>query len=109
MTVRLSSHYEHPSEAQPVPPKKGSMADRRISSAACVTLDLPPSCIEICPASPDYFLVGTYELQHEPESAVHLEESSSGDADEAAERAASGRSQARHGSLIVFRLVGQSM
>jgi hypothetical protein len=28
-----------------------------------VELDLPPSCIEVCPEYPNYFLVGTYHLE----------------------------------------------
>jgi diphthamide biosynthesis protein 7 len=67
-------------------------------------LDLPPSCVEFCPAFPSYFLVGTYSLQ--TESA----ESNTADADEDAEEndgqpSQPKQPQSRNGSIIAFQLV----
>ncbi|KAK7745994.1 hypothetical protein SLS53_002715 [Cytospora paraplurivora] len=59
-------------------------------------LDLPPSCVEFCPAHPSYFLVGTYNLQKE--------ENDDNDEQGEAEEAAGKRSQTRTGSIIVFQL-----
>ena len=39
--------------------------DGVINSLKSIGLELPPSCIEFCPAHPDYFVVGTYNLQKE--------------------------------------------
>jgi hypothetical protein len=40
-----------------------------IKSLASTVLDLPPSCLEFSPLHPDYFVVGTYNLESgEPES-----------------------------------------
>ncbi|KAI1863669.1 hypothetical protein JX265_008886 [Neoarthrinium moseri] len=63
-------------------------------------LELPPSCIEFCPAHPSYFVVGTYNLQKE-------------EADAARDGAAQGEQptnqpQTRTGSLVVFRLEGST-
>jgi diphthamide biosynthesis protein 7 len=67
-------------------------------------LDLPPSCVEFCPAFPSYFLVGTYSLQ--TESA----ELNTADADEDAEEEDGQpkqpkQPQSRNGSIIAFQLV----
>ncbi|EFX00763.1 hypothetical protein CMQ_1844 [Grosmannia clavigera kw1407] len=59
-----------------------------VSSIETLTLDLPPSCIEFCPAHPDYFLVGTYDLEQDEKRA-------SGD---------SSRPQNRNGSVLIFQL-----
>jgi diphthine methyl ester acylhydrolase len=37
-----------------------SMPD--LQSTTTVFLDSPPSCLEFCPADPDFFVVGTYLL-----------------------------------------------
>jgi diphthamide biosynthesis protein 7 len=73
-------------------------------------LDLPPSCVEFCPAFPTYFLVGTYSLQ--PDNAA----SSAGDAtagpapDADSDTEGDGQQtqpkqpQSRNGSIIAFKL-----
>lgn len=66
---------------------------REIASLRSLHLDLPPSCIEFCPAHPDYLVVGTYNLQKE-ESAV---------AEEPTQETVK-KPQSRNGSLVVFRL-----
>lgn len=57
-----------------------------------VTLHLPPSCVQLCPAHPDYFVVGTYSL--EQSDTVQGEGQTS---------------QSRNGSLVVFKLDGKNM
>lgn len=69
-----------------------------ISSVQSMILDLPPSCIEFCPAHPSYFVVGTYYLEKEEEAAQ-----GNGDAQDQP-AAEAWKPQSRNGSLIVFRL-----
>jgi len=82
------------------------------------TLDLPPSCIEFVPRSRDklpcfrtgeYFVVGTYHLQNEAESAItpdvgtkasHQPEGSVATPQSYLEA----KPQARNGSLNLFKL-----
>lgn len=35
------------------------------------TLDLPPSCIEFVPGNPEFFVVGTYNLQKDVDTGSH--------------------------------------
>ncbi|KAI1458544.1 WD40-repeat-containing domain protein [Annulohypoxylon moriforme] len=71
---------------------------RSIPPLKSLTLDLPPSCIEFCPGHPEYFVVGTYNLQRGSEDP--------GTAAEAGEeqQQASKSVQTRDGSLVLFRL-----
>ncbi|KAI1130166.1 hypothetical protein F5Y10DRAFT_276290 [Nemania abortiva] len=74
--------------------------EREIASSRCLNLDLPPSCIEFCPAHPDHFIIGTYNLQkEEPETVSHDDISDNEDSHETVKK-----SQSRNGSLVVFRL-----
>lgn len=66
-----------------------------ISSFQSLQLDLPPSCVEFCPAFPSFFVVGTYNLQK--------------DEDGEGEHGAGFKTQNRNGSLIVFRVDGQEL
>ncbi|XXH01123.1 pre-rRNA processing [Hypoxylon texense] len=71
---------------------------RSIIPLRSLTLDLPPSCIEFCPAHPDFFIVGTYNLQKEEEESaveVPLEDE---------EQQQTKHVQTRNGSLVVFQL-----
>ncbi|KAK9772737.1 hypothetical protein AB5N19_14253 [Seiridium cardinale] len=72
------------------------MADegRLIKSMLTLRLDLPPSCIEFCPAYPDYFVVGTYDLQKESTAQANENQDT-----------IIQQPQTRNGSLILFRLV----
>jgi diphthine methyl ester acylhydrolase len=74
-------------------------------------LDLPPSCVEFCPAFPSYFLVGTYSLQ--TESAGQNSTSADTDADSDAEGdgqpPAPKQPQSRNGSIIAFQLSDGAM
>ncbi|KAI1773735.1 hypothetical protein F4818DRAFT_99963 [Hypoxylon cercidicola] len=71
---------------------------RSIAPLRSLGLDLPPSCIEFCPAHPDYFVVGTYNLQKEEEftDEVPIE-------DEEQQRTTK-QVQTRNGSIVVFQL-----
>lgn len=77
-------------------------------------LALPPSCIEFCPAHPDYFLVGTYNLQEGGKdytgtgNVTSGEEKSPGSAEVKEEsddeqQSMPAKEQSRNGSLILFR------
>jgi diphthine methyl ester acylhydrolase len=70
-------------------------------SSRSLTLDLPPSCIEFCPAHPDHFIVGTYNLQTEEPAAADGGEIANSESshDEKVKKL-----QSRNGSLVVFRL-----
>ncbi|CAJ2508743.1 Uu.00g137690.m01.CDS01 [Anthostomella pinea] len=82
--------------------------DRENSSIAplrSLTLELPPSCIEFCPAHPEYFVVGTYNLQKEEPTETNISESSG---DDDGEQQTSNKPQSRNGSLVVYRLTEKS-
>jgi diphthamide biosynthesis protein 7 len=66
-------------------------------------LDLPPSCVEFCPAFPSYFLVGTYSLQ--TESAESKTANTDQDAEEDGQPSQPKQPQSRNGSIIAFQLV----
>ncbi|KAI0542420.1 WD40-repeat-containing domain protein [Xylaria digitata] len=73
--------------------------DWSIASSRSFVLDLPPSCIEFCPAHPNHFVVGTYNLQKDEPTAVDRAGISDEDGHETIKKP-----QSRNGSLIVFRL-----
>lgn len=74
--------------------------EQNIASLQSLVLDLPPSCIEFCPAHPDYFVIGTYNLQkEEPEEDQNSNASVEAGGDEIIKKP-----QSRNGSLVVFRL-----
>ncbi|KAI1428936.1 hypothetical protein F5Y12DRAFT_583329 [Xylaria sp. FL1777] len=74
--------------------------DRQIASLRHLILDLPPSCIEFCPAHPDHFVVGTYNLEKEEPTNVDEE----GSHDDEDNHQIVKIPQTRNGSLAVFRL-----
>ncbi|KAI1117782.1 WD40-repeat-containing domain protein [Nemania sp. NC0429] len=76
------------------------LKDREIASSQSLVLDLPPSCIEFCPAHPDHFVVGTYNLQKEDPTAAESGEISDGEGNYETVK----KPQSRDGSLVVFRL-----
>ncbi|KAI5854086.1 hypothetical protein GGS23DRAFT_608320 [Durotheca rogersii] len=78
---------------------------RSLTSLRSLTLDLPPSCIEFCPAHADYFIVGTYNLEN-PETPDAAAPPAPGDDEEPPRKEK--RIQARNGSLVVFRLTGSA-
>ena len=71
-------------------------AAKPIASKVALTLDLPPSCIQFCPAHIRYFVVGTYNLQKEDEVEPAAAET------ETVLR----KPQSRNGSLVVFKTDG---
>ncbi|TGJ84000.1 hypothetical protein E0Z10_g4783 [Xylaria hypoxylon] len=74
--------------------------DRNIASSRSLVLDLPPSCIEFCPAHPDHFIIGTYNLEKDEPTTVDKDDvSDNEDGHETVKK-----SQSRNGSLVVFRL-----
>jgi hypothetical protein len=80
------------------------MADegQLVTSIRRAELDLPPSCIEFCPAFPSYFVVGTYSLQ--PDGSGN--DNGQGGEEENGERQERARQpQSRKGSIILFRLI----
>lgn len=70
-----------------------STTDVRSVPLQSITLDLPPSCIEVCPAHPDYFCIGTYSLEQDEKRA----------------RGDTTRPQNRNGSIILFKVEGTSL
>ncbi|OTA99491.1 hypothetical protein M426DRAFT_67687 [Hypoxylon sp. CI-4A] len=72
---------------------------RSIPPLKSLILDLPPSCIEFCPGYPDYFVVGTYNLQKEDNQAAV------GDDEEQQQQQTGKSAQTRNGSLVLFRLL----
>ena len=87
----------------------------RVIGPEQVSLALPPSCIEFCPAHPDYLLVGTYNLQEDGEDytgtanvpgdekktqgSVELKD----EPDDGQESMPARKEQSRNGSLVLFR------
>lgn len=71
-----------------------------ILSKAALTLDLPPSCVQFSPRHPDYFVVGTYNLQKDDPA---------GGPDEGSDAGGARRPQSRNGSLVVFRVANDEL
>lgn len=67
-----------------------------INSLQTLILDLPPSCIEFCPAYQDYFVVATYDLQKDDK------EQTAEDSEQQEQQQQ--HHQTRNGSLVLFRL-----
>lgn len=83
-------------------------AGKLVQSLRSLELDLPPSCVEFCPASPSYFLVGTYSL--EPEGGSSDTASGNPDAEEEDGQVTQPRQpQSRNGSIVAFTLVDGAM
>lgn len=82
---------------------------RLVRSLKSQTLDLPPSCIEFCPAFPSYFLVGTYSLQTEPESSTPSNADADAEAEENDRPKQSKQPQSRNGSIIAFQLADEDV
>ncbi|KAI1804624.1 hypothetical protein F4811DRAFT_519206 [Daldinia bambusicola] len=74
---------------------------RGITPLKSLTLDLPPSCIEFCPSHPDYFVVGTYNLQKEDKDKADADMTT--EADDEPQQIK--KTQTRNGSLVLFKLL----
>lgn len=68
-----------------------------IKSFITEKLDLPPSCIEFSQVAPEYFVVGTYNLEKDEKGGEE------GD-DERLEKVKEKKKQERNGSLILYKL-----
>jgi diphthamide biosynthesis protein 7 len=73
--------------------------EKNASSKHSRVLDLPPSCLQFSRKHPDYFIVGTYNLQKESVSTEPPPDDSS-DVDTPTEK----KSQSRDGSLMLFKI-----
>ena len=98
-----------------------------VSSLQSMQLDLPPSCIEFCPAAPSYFLIGTYNLEgyegpaaaasqttEAKEEVTELQdEGHNTDNDDKTEASVTGGEkkgpQNRDGSILTFHLVDNQL
>jgi hypothetical protein len=91
------------SSSDPMAEEEGKL----IRSLKSQTLDLPPSCVEFCPAFPSYFLVGTYSLQPENSGASSSEDAdANANADEEDGQPSKPKQpQSRNGSIIAFQLI----
>lgn len=80
-----------------------------VSSDATLILDLPPSCIQFCTAHPSFFVVGTYNLQKEEAETDKQDDGHDGHDDgEQGNPAVAKTPQSRNGSLLVYRVGGNS-
>ncbi|KAI1385253.1 uncharacterized protein F4822DRAFT_412529 [Hypoxylon trugodes] len=75
---------------------------RNLAPLRSLILDLPPSCIEFCPGHPNYFVVGTYNLQKEDGKGAEVADADADGEGQQAKKA----TQTRNGSLVLFRLTG---
>lgn len=75
-----------------------------ISSTQSMILDLPPSCIEFCPAYPDLFVVGTYNLEKSEQPDTVEDEEKVDEEEDLQTSGTSKQPQSRNGSIIVFQL-----
>lgn len=67
-------------------------------------LDLPPSCIEFCPAYPDLFVVGTYNFEKSEQPDTVENEEKVDDEEDLQTTGTSKQPQSRNGSIILFQL-----
>lgn len=75
-----------------------------ISSTQSMILGLPPSCIEFCPAHPDLFVVGTYNLEKSKEALASEDEQGKDYEEDLQTSGTSKQPQSRNGSIILFQL-----
>lgn len=76
-----------------------------LASKVSRVLDLPPSCVQFCPAYPQYFVVGTYNLERGDDTARPVSD------DDAVqdEQLEAKKPQSRNGSLVLFNTDGENM
>lgn len=67
-------------------------------------LDLPPSCIEFCPAYPDLFVVGTYNLEKSEQTDTAEYEQNVNEEEVLQTSSTTKQPQSRNGSIILFQL-----
>lgn len=100
ISQQSSNRFWGQNEHSHFPQASNKMAS--INSLLTLTLDLPPSCIEFWPRNSQYAVVGTYNLEKEDGQG-------SGLSDPAQHEGQKGKSQSRNGSLILVRVVGDSV
>lgn len=76
------------------------LSDLAIKPFLTTILDLPPSCIEFSHADRNYFVVGTYNLQKEENTAEGKDDPGEKHESEPTPAAP----QSRNGSLVLFRM-----
>lgn len=69
------------------------------------TLDLPPSCIEFSQVSPEYFVVGTYNLEKDDTEESQHDQENDGDDNPKKEV----KAQERNGSLVLYKLENEEL
>jgi hypothetical protein len=83
-----------------------------IQSTSFCNIELPPSCVEVSPCHPDYFLIGTYHLikipPTESKSEDQREKSSKASEIQNAEDQDASK-QERRGSIILCGTEGTEM
>jgi len=84
----------------------------KIPSVYSTVLELPPSCIEFWPMNPDYFVVGTYHLEKiaakSDDARIQLSNSDT-NVNDTTEGDNEATQQNRDGSIMLFRLNGQTV
>ncbi|KAK3951574.1 hypothetical protein QBC32DRAFT_325141 [Pseudoneurospora amorphoporcata] len=92
-----------------------------VSFLQSMQLDLPPSCIELCPSAPSYFLIGTYNLEgyegpsaaaSQNTEAMEVEKQGEEHNDDDTEATVTGEKkgpQNRDGSILAFQLVDDQL
>ncbi len=78
---------------------------KSIYSTHSLILDLPPSCVEFCPAFPSFFVVGTYNLERNEETTA-IEVTERGDESQPNVQT---KTQSRNGSIIAFQVLDKTM
>jgi diphthamide biosynthesis protein 7 len=75
-----------------------------ITKVCAAVLELPPSCVGFSPKWPDYFVIGTYNL--EKKDGCENEGGKSGGQDaEGNDSTQDKKPQSRNGTLILYRLL----
>lgn len=87
-----------------VSPRNMAAPSEVLASDFSEQLDLPPSCVEFCPAHPSYFLVGTYNLQQSDAQGTDKSRDEDEDAVDPTGEQPGRQRQNRDGSIVVFRL-----
>jgi diphthamide biosynthesis protein 7 len=84
--------------------------DDRVENICGEILDLPPSCIEFSLAEPEYFVIGTYNLEKDEASEVlEDEDGDEGKCEDVKAEAKEKKAQSRNGSLMLWRYADREM
>ncbi|KAL2263310.1 hypothetical protein VTK26DRAFT_7293 [Humicola hyalothermophila] len=81
-------------------------SSKLVQSLRSLELELPPSCVEFCPAFPSFFLVGTYSLQAGGSDSNNENTENTGPEEEDDQDIPQSRQpQSRNGSIVAFRFL----